>query len=79
MSSEVINPHILNVCRDHFVNLVVRNKVTDYLVIWDSDVKCQMSGCRSRAVRRVLVLDADRISRRVSVSSDGSIIEEGFY
>ena len=63
---------VLLVCREHYIALVVRGKVGDYL---PASGYCQMVGCNDRAVRRVLIGEGK--SANVTVDDRGRVQEEG--
>ena len=62
----------LYVCRGHYIQLVSRRKVADFVKY--SLGFCQMVGCGKNAYRRVLI--NGEISGFVSVSEDGELVEE---
>ena len=69
---------VLDVCHNHFIKLVVKGKLADFVVQKRDSVKCQMVGCTSHAVRRVLILGQEsRCVREVRFMPDGSLWEEG--
>ena len=72
------NGKVLDVCHNHFIGLVVKGKLADFVVEKRANVRCQMVGCTSHAVRRVLILGQEsRCVREVRFLPDGSLWEEG--
>ena len=63
---------VLLVCRKHYIGLVIKGKVGDYL---PASGYCQMVGCNDRAVRRVLIGEGK--SANVAIDDKGRVQEEG--
>ena len=59
-------------CRKHYIGLVVKGRVGDYL---PASGHCQMVGCRDPALRRVLIGEGK--SADVCVDDRGRVREEG--
>ena len=62
---------VLLVCRGHYVALVARHKVADFLAY--SLGSCQMVGCHKPSFRRVLV--NGEVSPFVGLSPSGELVE----
>ena len=64
------------VCKDHFVLMIRRGKVSDYVPLRLMDKKtCQMQ-CTKPAYRRILINSGKGITRHATVLEDGTILEE---
>ena len=64
----------LYVCRNHYLGLVSKDRVVDFLP--DGLHHCQMVGCRFSSFREVLIgAPGSRKTRYVSLSANGEIME----
>ena len=66
---------ILYVCQRHYVQLVVKQKVADYVP--EHFEKCWMYGCGLPSFRRVLLRDpSGMITKDAQIMPDGTLWEE---